>query len=88
MGARGWTRCSDIHRGFTQEGEVMRIFVLIGLLGAAAACGTGCTPAYSTRERNALIARTWKHDAKQAVDDFDSALLLRPPSRMTIWNVR
>ena len=68
----------------------MRIFVLIGLLGAAAAAasGTGCTPAYSWQERNALIARTWKYDAKQAVDDFDSVLMLRPPSRMTVWNVR
>jgi hypothetical protein len=66
----------------------MRIFVLIGLLGAAAACGTGCTPAYSFKERSALIGRTWKFDAKQAVDDFDSALLLRPPSRMTVWNIR
>jgi hypothetical protein len=66
----------------------MRIFVLIGLLGAAATCGSGCTPAYNVQERNALIARTWKYDARQAVDDFDSALLLRPPSRMTVWNVR
>ena len=66
----------------------MRIFVLIGLLGTAVGYGTGCTPAYSTTERNAMIARTWQYDAKQAVDDFDSALLLRPPSRMTIWNVR
>ncbi len=66
----------------------MRIFVLIGLVGAAAAFNSGCTPAYSFKERNALIGRTWKLDAKQAVDDFDSALLLRPPSRMTIWNIR
>ena len=66
----------------------MRILVLIGLLGAAATAGPGCTPAYSTQERNALIARTWNIDSKQAVDDFDSALLLRPPSRMTIWHIR
>ncbi len=66
----------------------MRIFVLIGLLAAAATAGPGCTPAYSTQERNAMINRTWRIDAKQAVDDFDSALLLRPPSRLTIWHVR
>lgn len=66
----------------------MRIFVLIGLLGAAAAAGTGCTPAYNVQERHALIARTWNLDAKQAVDDFDSVLMLRPPSRMTVWHVR
>lgn len=66
----------------------MRILVLIGLLAGTATLGTGCTPAYSFKERNALIARTWSVDAKQAVDDFDNALLLRPPSRLTIWHVR
>ena len=67
----------------------MRILVLIGLLAATAALNTGCrTPAYSPQERNALIARTWRLDSQQAVDDFDSILLLRPPSRMTIWHIR
>ncbi len=67
----------------------MRILVLIGLLAGAATFNVGCaTPAYSPRERAALINRTWSIDTKQAVDDFDSALLLRPPSRLTIWHVR
>ncbi len=67
----------------------MRILVLIGLLAGTATVNLGCaTLAYSPRERNALIARTWNIDARQAVDDFDSLLLLRPPSRMTIWHVR
>ena len=68
----------------------MRIFVLIGLLLGGSALSTGCAPtlAYSPTERNALIARTWSIDAREAVDDFDSLLMLRPPSRMTIWHVR
>ena len=67
----------------------MRILVLIGLLAGSALTG-GCAPtlAYSAQERNALIARTWNIDSRQIVDDVDSYLLLRPPSRMTIWHVR
>ncbi len=68
----------------------MRIFVLIGLLLGGSALSTGCAPtlAYSSTERNAIIARTWSIDAREAVDDFDHLLMLRPPSRMTIWHVR
>jgi hypothetical protein len=67
----------------------MRIFVLIGLLAGSSFVAGGCaTPAYSATERNKMIARTWSIEAHQAVDDFDSALLLRPPSQMTIWHVR
>jgi hypothetical protein len=35
-----------------------------------------------------MIARNWDYEGKQLVDDFDSAMLLRPSSRLTIWNVR
>ena len=67
----------------------MKIVALIGLLAGSLFLGTGCaTPVYSPAERNGLIARTWDYDARQIVDDFDSALLLRPPSRLTIWHVR
>lgn len=66
----------------------MRNLVIIGLLATVSLVGQGCTLAYSATERNAMIGRTWKVDAKEAVDDFDSALLLRPPSRMTIWHIR
>ncbi len=67
----------------------MRILVLIGLLAGTATFNTGCaTVAYSPTERAAMIDRTWNIDSRQAVDDFDSILLLRPPSRLTIWNVR
>jgi hypothetical protein len=68
----------------------MRIFVLIGLLAGVALTSGGCleTTAYSATERNAKIARTWRIDSREAVDDIDSALLLYPPSRMTIWHLR
>jgi hypothetical protein len=67
----------------------MRIFLLIGLLACTAMFGGGCSGmAYSQEERHAQIARTWDIDGRQLVDDIDSALLLRPPSRMTIWHVR
>lgn len=67
----------------------MRILVLIGLLAGATFFTGGCqSVAYSAQERNALIARTWNIEGRQAVDDFDNLLLLRPPSRMTIWHVR
>jgi hypothetical protein len=67
----------------------MKIFALIGLLVGSAFCAGGCeTLAYSRQERDAMIARTWNIDFHEAVDDIDSALLLRPPSQLTIWHVR
>ena len=50
---------------------------------------TGCaTPGYTAEERNQLIARNWDYEIRQASDDFDHVLLLRPASRLTVWNVR
>jgi hypothetical protein len=67
----------------------MKIVVLIGLLAGACLSAGGCaTPAYSAPERDALIARTWNVEAHQITDDFDSILMLRPPGRMSIWNIR
>jgi hypothetical protein len=75
-----------------QEGEVMKTMknlVAIVVLGGAMLVSSGCaTPAYSAGERGRLISRTWGYEWAQAQDDIDSALLLRPPGRMTIWNVR
>jgi hypothetical protein len=48
----------------------------------------GWTPAYSAKERGELIARNWDYEGKQLMDDMDSALLLRPASHLTMWNVR
>jgi hypothetical protein len=72
--------------------KLARFGAMCGLAILAAGCARpfeiGWTPAYSARERNQQIARNWDYEGKQAVDDFDSAMLLRPASRMTIWNVR
>lgn len=67
----------------------MKRLALLAALGVAALGLTGCaTPAYTAQERNALIARNWDYEAHQITDDVDSILLLRPASRLTIWNVR
>ena len=67
----------------------MRIFVLLGLLAGSALVSGGCeTLAYTGKEHRAQIARSWSIDAHQIPDDVDSLLLLRPPSRMTVWHVR
>lgn len=67
----------------------MKLIALLALLTAPLIFSTGCaTPAYSPQERSALIARTWRYEGRQAVDDWDAFWLLRPPSRQTIWHVR
>ena len=59
------------------------------LLVAAGFFSIGCaTPAYSAHERGQLIARNWDFEWKQAQDDIDHLLLLRPASRLTIWHIR
>ena len=59
------------------------------MLAGAMSSMTGCaTPAYSARERDKMISRTWGYEFKQAVDDWDEFWLLRPPGQMTIWHVR
>ena len=66
-----------------------RAFLLLAAVGSTGLFSTGCaTPAYTPAERNAMIARNWDYEIKQASDDWDSILLLRPASRLTIWNVR
>ena len=71
------------------KGPILNRLVLCGLLAGGLASMTGCaTPAYSPQERDKMISRTWHYDMRQAVDDWDSFWLLRPPSRMTIWHVR
>lgn len=69
---------------------------LLLLGGAISTLSTGCarpweigyTPAYTTTERGQLIARNWDFEGKQMQDDIDHALLLRPASRLTTWNIR
>lgn len=67
----------------------MKCLAMIALLAGALFVNVGCaTPGYSAVERNQMIARNWDYEIKQASDDWDYLLLLRPSSRLTIWNVR
>ena len=78
----------DTTRFFNEEGHAMKIVALIGLVAGAMLCGTGCaTPGYSAQERNQQIARNWDYELRQASDDFDHLLLLRPASHLTVWSV-
>ena len=67
-----------------------RLAMYLLLAGSLLSCGGGCVgaPGYTGVERNRLIGRTWGYDAGQAVDDFDYVMMLRPPSKLTTWNVR
>jgi|GEM_PF-2377285 len=75
----------------------MRKIIIGGLLLVGTAIAGGCTtppidfgstPAYISHERGRMIWRNWNAEGAQMVDDVDSALLLRPQSRLTIWHVR
>jgi len=67
----------------------MKALAMIVLMTGLLLGSTGCyTPAYSPSERHAMIARNWDYELKQATDDFDSLMLLRPASTLTIWNVQ
>lgn len=67
----------------------MKTLVLGTLLLGLSVLATGCaTPAYSARERGQMIVRNWDYEWKQAQDDIDSVLLLRPAGHLTVWNVR
>jgi len=64
--------------------------LLVGLLVAIGASSLGgcATPAYSAHERWQMIGRNWGYEWRQAQDDMDSALLLRPSGTLTLWHVR
>ena len=73
----------------------MRKIAALGLLivssmvvGCARPNEIGWTPAYSTGERAQMIARNWDMEGKMTQDDIDRALLLRPMSGLTTWEVR
>jgi hypothetical protein len=71
------------------EGAIMTRLLLLVVALAPLFFSMGCsTPAYSGGERLEMITRTWNYEGAQAMDDFDSLMLLRPPSRMTIWHVQ
>lgn len=67
----------------------MKVFALFVLLAGVMVLSSGCrTPAYTASERHAQISRNWQYERRQAVDDWDHFWLLRPASRLTIWNVQ
>jgi len=67
----------------------MKNLALIVLVASASFVAGGCgTPGYTPLERNQMIARNWGYEFGQATDDFDALLLLRPASRLTVWNVK
>jgi hypothetical protein len=65
---------------------------LTGCMFLTSACARpfeiGWSPGHTARERHRMIARNWDYEGKQLVEDIDHILLLRPASRLTIWNVR
>ena len=67
---------------------MQKILLSVLLLGGLM-MGTGCaSPGYTAAEREALIHRNIDYDLKQTVDDWDHFWMLRPPSRLTVWNLR
>jgi hypothetical protein len=65
----------------------MKTRVAAILLSAVLLGSAGCaTPAYSGKERGQIIVRSWSHDWTQLQDDIDHLLMLRPASKMTVWN--
>jgi hypothetical protein len=47
----------------------------------------GGTPIYSPQERFTAIGRNWSLESQMANDDLDRALLLRPTTGLTPWNL-
>ncbi|MFT3788097.1 MAG: hypothetical protein QM770_18310 [Tepidisphaeraceae bacterium] len=66
---------------------VKLMLLACGLL--AATFSTGCsTPGYSAEERGQMIARNMGLEWQMMQDDIDHALMLRPVSMQSRWNVR
>ena len=58
------------------------------VLGGCFAAQSGfATPAYSGHERGQMIGRNQNYEWRQAQDDIDTVMLLRPASSLTMWHV-
>lgn len=69
--------------------KTLRCISSMALLTVGLCAFTGCsTPAYSAKERGQLISRNVGLEWQMMQDDIDNALLLRPLSQGTRWNVR
>jgi hypothetical protein len=74
---------------FQTASPIAKKFALVSLSLVAIAAATGCeTPAYSAKERGQQIARNWNMEGKMLTDDVDNALLLRPMTTLSRWNIR
>ena len=64
--------------------------LLLVLLTVGMGFGTGgcASPAYTGGENVSRMLRTWDYENKQMIDDVGYELMLNPPSRSTIWNLR
>lgn len=60
---------------------------LVLALGMLVANGCAHYGPYSEGERWSMVARGIAFDSVQLRDDIDSALLLRPGSMMSVWNI-
>ncbi|HTW94872.1 MAG TPA: hypothetical protein VMD30_08775 [Tepidisphaeraceae bacterium] len=71
--------------------KTLAILSLLAAMGLTAAFTTGCevadTPALTAQERWQAIELSSVTDQEELADDTDDALLLRPASHMTMWNV-
>ena len=68
--------------------SLVLLFTAVLTTGCARPFEWGWSPAYSGEERHKMIARNWDYEGKQIFDDIDAALLLRPMSHLTLWNLR
>jgi penicillin V acylase-like amidase (Ntn superfamily) len=67
----------------------MKSLALLTLLAGTLSVMTGCAdPGYTATENGRMIARNMNYEWKMATDDWDRLLLLNPPSRLTLWNVK
>ncbi|MGD1275744.1 MAG: hypothetical protein ABR964_00800 [Tepidisphaeraceae bacterium] len=66
----------------------MKLLFCVAFLAMMMSVG-GCleTPVYSGSERIRVIERSQEFNVKSMNDDIDEALLLRPATHMTYWNV-
>lgn len=61
---------------------------LLLLVGMGLGIGGCASPAYTGGENLARIGRTWDYENKQMIEEVNYELMLMPPSRSTIWNLR
>jgi hypothetical protein len=64
------------------------LLLIAAVAGSVWFCAGCATPAYTPDERQAQINRNLDFEGKQSIDDFDNAILMRPATHLTLWNLR